>query len=138
MLYLDRVVEIERTLADPTDLWVTPADLERVNGFVLKPEGACKDELCIPIDRSEASDVVVRRGQDTWFSLTAFAEHVGQAWAVDREASVWSFGEVPATRSSFLERAKAPDFALPDRQGNLVRLSDFSGRKVLLLTWASW
>ncbi|MCZ6597977.1 MAG: redoxin domain-containing protein [Planctomycetota bacterium] len=32
----------------------------------------------------------------------------------------------------------APDFALPDRHGNLVRLSDFRGKKVLLYTWASW
>ena len=27
---------------------------------------------------------------------------------------------------------KAPEFALPDKDGNTVRLSDFSGRKVVL------
>ncbi len=32
----------------------------------------------------------------------------------------------------------APDFALPDREGRTVRLSDFRGKRVLLLTWASW
>ena len=32
----------------------------------------------------------------------------------------------------------APDFALPDREGKLVRLSDFKGKKVLIVTWASW
>lgn len=137
-LYLDRTVEIERTLDDPTDLWVTPEDLTRVNDFVLKPEGACLAELCIPINQSEGSDIVLRRGDEAWFSLTAFAERVGQEFVVDREARVWSFGTIPVTRSSFLDRAQAPDFALPDREGNLVRLSDFRGKKVLILSWASW
>ncbi len=31
----------------------------------------------------------------------------------------------------------APDFALEDREGNVVRLSDFRGKKVLIVTWAS-
>ena len=32
----------------------------------------------------------------------------------------------------------APDFALPDLDGNTVRLSDFSGRPVVLNFWATW
>jgi peroxiredoxin len=32
----------------------------------------------------------------------------------------------------------APDFAVPDRRGNPVRLSGFRGKKVLVVTWASW
>ena len=32
----------------------------------------------------------------------------------------------------------APDFALPNREGEVVRLSDFRGKKVLIITWASW
>jgi hypothetical protein len=49
VLYDDQVIEVERTLADPNDLWVVPSDLPRVNGFELKPEGACLDELCVPV-----------------------------------------------------------------------------------------
>jgi hypothetical protein len=56
----------------------------------------------------------------------------------DPEQRVWSFAPVPATRPSFVDQAYAPDFALPDRQGKMVRLSDFRGKKVLLVTWASW
>ena len=33
---------------------------------------------------------------------------------------------------------QVPDFALPDRNGKTVRLSDFRGKKVLIVTWASW
>ena len=32
----------------------------------------------------------------------------------------------------------APDFAVPDRKGRVVHLSDFRGRKVFVVTWASW
>jgi peroxiredoxin len=32
----------------------------------------------------------------------------------------------------------APDFSVPDRKGRPVRLSQFLGKKVLLVTWASW
>ncbi len=30
------------------------------------------------------------------------------------------------------EGRKAPDFALPDEEGNVVRLSDFRGRRVVV------
>jgi len=37
-----------------------------------------------------------------------------------------------------LSSLKAPDFTLPDMNGKARSLSDFRGKKVLLLTWASW
>ena len=57
---------------------------------------------------------------------------------VDHEHLVWSFGNIPVTRNGFLQSAMAPDFALPNLEGKLVRLSDFRGKKVLIVTWASW
>jgi len=32
----------------------------------------------------------------------------------------------------------APAFALPDLNGNTVRLEDFKGRVVMLVFWATW
>ena len=138
VLYDDRVTTVERTLADPNDLWVLPEDLPRVNGFELKPEGACLDELCVPVLQDRDSEMfVLRRGQ-AWFNVTELARKLEQSYVADHDRGVWSFGEIPVTRTSFLRSAMAPDFELPNREGTLVRLSDFRGKKVLIVTWASW
>ena len=134
----DTVFEAENTLADPQDLWVTPADFERISGFTLKPEGACLDELCIPIRQDGDNDLHVVRAGQAYINATAFADKVQQAYTADREQNVWSFGLAPATRRPFLESAIAPDFSLKDRAGNTIRLSDFRGKKALILSWASW
>lgn len=138
VLYNDQVVTVDQTLADPTDLWVTPDDLTRINGFVLKPEGACLDSICIPVKQSSDSDIVVTRSAQKWFNVTEFADMLSQAYVVDHDSGTWSFGEIPLHRDSFLSNAEAPDFTLPDGFGNMVSLSDFRGKKVYLGTWASW
>jgi hypothetical protein len=138
VLYQDRVVEVARTLSDPNDLWVVPQDLPRINDFVLKPEGACLAELCIPVRQDRDSEMFVTRAGQGWFNVTGLARKLQQAFVADREHAVWSFGNIPVTRNAFLQTAAAPDFALPDRDGKLVRLSDFRGKKVLVITWASW
>jgi hypothetical protein len=138
VLYRDEAVQIERTLPDPSDLWVTAEDLPRANGFVLKPEGACLDELCVPIKQDRESDLFVQRDGDRWVCVSELADRLGQKYAVDADTRTWSLGEVPATRRAFLEQGMAPDFELPNLEGELVRLSDFRGKKVLLVTWASW
>lgn len=138
VLYDGRVVVVEKTLADPNDLWIVPADLPRVNGFELKPEGACLDELCVPVLQDRDSELLVIRSGQKWFNVTELARSLQQPFVADHEQRVWSLGEIPVTRTRFLNAAVAPDFALPDRQGTLVRLSDFRGKKVLLVTWASW
>lgn len=138
VLYDDRIVAVEQTLAAPNDLWVTPEDLTRINGFEIKPQGVCLEELCIPLRQDEDSDLFVTRRGQAWFNVTQLAERLDQAFVVDQEHRVWSFGELPVKRTAFLESARAPDFTLQDRDGNDVRLSDFLGKKVLIVTWASW
>jgi peroxiredoxin len=32
----------------------------------------------------------------------------------------------------------APDFEIPDRQGNVIRMTDLKGKKALIVTWSSW
>ena len=133
-----KVLELKKTLPDADDLWVTAADFTRINGFDVKPQGACYKEICIPLKQDSDSDLFVKRDGDSWFNATAFASKVQQAHVVDRDAEVWSFGIVPTARKAFLDSAIAPDFALTDRNGDVVKLSDFRGKKVLIITWASW
>lgn len=138
VLYQGKTIALEETLSSPTDLWVTPEDLTRINGFVLKPEGACLDEICIPVKQTEDSDQFVTRLGQKWFNVTALAQKLNQAYAYDYASHVWSFAPMEYGQSSYLNSAVAPDFELKDRKGNLVRLSDYRGKKVLIHTWASW
>lgn len=130
VLYDGRAIVVDRTSIEAEALWVQKADLPSINGFELKPQGACRDEICIPIPRP------MMRG--TQFNLTAFAQRIGQRVVADPAMRVWSFGEIPVVRGAFLESRMAPDFSVPDRKGRPVRLSQFRGKKALVVTWASW
>jgi hypothetical protein len=136
VLYEGRTIEVEQTLDDPVNLWVTPADLTKINGFVIKPEGACLDEICIPL--TEQNQLSVTRLGQQWINLTKLAQVLKQPYASDSASKVWSFAPIPAKHESYLQTAVAPDFELKDRSGKTVRLSDYKGKKVLLMTWASW
>ena len=128
ILYEDSAAAIDRVRPDPKDLWVRAADLPRINGFEVKPQGACRADMCIPLAKD------LKQGE--WFGLTGFARRLRQAYVAD--TGVWSFGEIPAVRGEFYQSRIAPDFAVPDRSGHIVHLSDFRGKKVLVVTWASW
>ena len=128
VLYGDRSTKLDKIRPDAKDLWVRSADLPRINEFTLKPQGACRADLCIPVPKD------LKQGE--WFNLTGFARRTGEAVVTD--SSVWSLGEIPVMGQSFLSSRIAPDFAVPDRKDHVVRLSDFRGKKVLVITWASW
>ena len=138
ILFGDRSQVLEKAAVEAGQLWVTTADLTRVTGFVLKPEGACLDSLCVPVSRKEEDGFTRRRDGQDQINLTKFAATLKQAVAVEAGERVWSFGPIPAVRQSRLEGLAAPDFTLTDRKGKPVRLADFRGKKVLILTWASW
>jgi hypothetical protein len=116
---------------------VTPADLQRVNGFALGPRGACLKNDCTAVPQGD-SKLRVTRGGQTWFNVSELARQIGQVFVADYDRGVWSFGEVPAARQDFVQGVIAPDFELPNREGKPVKLSDFRGKKVLIITWASW
>jgi hypothetical protein len=123
---------------DSGDLWVTLKDLTRATKFVLKPQGVCRDQLCFPIPRGRRAAFLNRQGKVTWFNLSEFARLVRQPAAYDIEATVWYFGPRADEQNGYVESLVAPNFTLPDMNGKRHSLSDFRGKKVLLLTWASW
>ncbi len=138
VLYNNATIVVDDVLPDPNDLWVQPTDLTRVNGFALKPEGACLDDICVPLKQDEDSSLYVNRNDKSWFNVSELARKLNQPYVFDHGANVWSFGAIPVVRQSFTQQHVAPDFRLLDRQGNPVSLSEYKDMKVLLLTWASW
>jgi len=121
-----------------SDLWITTSDLTRATRFVIKPEGVCRDELCFPLPRNRKAEFVSKKGATTWFNLSQFAQLIKQPFVSDQKNGVWYFGVRPAEQNRYLTSFEAPDFTLPDLNGKLHSLADFRGRKVLLVTWASW
>ena len=134
VLYDDRAVALERVGSDPKRdagaLWIRKRDLARVNGFELKPQGASRADLCIPIPKD------MSRG--SYFNLTAVAKKAGQPVVAEPGARVWSFGEMQALGGGLASSRVAPDFEVPDRLGRPVHLAGFRGKKALVVTWASW
>lgn len=120
------------------DLWITMKDLKRATGFVVKPQGVCRDELCFPIPAKRKAEFISKRGAVSWFNLTAFAALVKQPLARDQKNGVWYFGKREDERGTHLASLKAPNFTLPDLNGKMHSLADYRGKKVLLITWASW
>lgn len=101
---------------------------ELATGWKVKPEGACKGEVCVPLDRSSGAG----------FNLVATAERLGMAIVADTDAGLWSIGPASLGGRS-LTTAQAPELSLPDvLTGQDVALSSFRGTKVVLASWAPY
>ncbi len=124
--------------ANSADLWVTLTDLKRATRFEVKPKGVCRDELCFPISKMRRGAFFMTRSKVRWFNLSEFARLVRQPSAYDEKHSVWYFGPRTEVQNGYLASLEAPSFTLPDVGGKMHSLADFRGRKVLLVTWASW
>jgi hypothetical protein len=106
--------------------------LERSTGWTLNDAGLCRRERCVPVRDPAALSA---NGQ---VDLTAVAGLLDMPLVVDMEQSVVALGESAAERNRALKSHEAPDFTLPDLDGTLRSLTEFRGRKVLLLAFSSW
>jgi hypothetical protein len=106
---------------------VTRSVFEEHTGWVLKPEGACKGDVCIPLPDIDGDEVDIRR----------LAAAMRLPLIHDETHGVWVLGS-EAIGSRTLMTADAPELALPDRYGNEFRLASLSGEKVVLLAWAPY
>jgi hypothetical protein len=134
VLYQDRVTSTNRARSNEHGLWVPLSELKALSGWEVKPEGVCKDEVCVPVPDARRHALI---GDDE-LSLTEFARMIEQPVAHDEKQGVWYFGPPAWEWKSRLASRMAPDFALPDLSGQLHALSGLLGKKVLLLFWASW
>jgi AhpC/TSA family len=137
IIYDDAATQVSAATDNPAELWISTADLTRATHFELKPQGVCRDQLCFPVPKARAREFVRKNSGITSFNLLAFAQLVNQPVAHDDALSTWYFG-LRADQRQGLASLQAPNFTLPDMAGKMHSLSDFRGKKVLLVTWASW
>jgi len=136
IIYGGKVAHPASAKAEGNNLWLSSSDLRAASGWELKPEGACKGDVCIPIPPAREAEFVRDGGKS--FNLATFARHLSQPIVHDDRNGVWYFGEAASNRGATLRSLDAPDFELPDLDGKMHRLSDYRGKKVLLAAWASW
>lgn len=119
------------------ELWVRADELQVATGFELKPSGVCYDPLNICIPLSEQGFMQEEAGQQ-WLNISKLSQRLSQPLVSNEDKTVWSLGVIPEARRSMLASAIAPDFEIKDINGETIRLSDFRGKKVLIVTWATW
>jgi len=115
-------------------LWVSARDAAEATGWVLKPEGLCKDDVCVPLPAGREQELV--RGSRV--NVAAFWRHLGQQVGKSDSGAAWVLARSARDRAASLRSLEAPDFSLPDPSGRMHSLSEHRGKKVLLVTWASW
>ena len=109
-------------LTDTLD--IDAATFHAGTGWEIKPEGACKGEVCVPLGGAD-------------FDATATADKLGMAIVRDDERGMTAIGP-ESLGGRALTTAEAPDVVLHDLDGAAVRLSDFRGQKVVLVAWAPY
>ncbi len=131
-----KVTEVASRNDNHENLWLKLEELPAATGWQVKPEGACRGELCVPLPEAKRAEWLVDADGSEWLDYSEFAGLIGQKQA--RDGDVWSLSSIPEVRRSGLEQAIAPDFEVTERNGDTLRLSDLRGHKVVLFTWASW
>jgi hypothetical protein len=112
-----------------TSLRAPVEQLERDLGWSLKPQGACKGEVCIPLpDGPKVEGGTV--------DAEALASKLRMPLLHDDKHDLWALG--PESGGRALTTAQMPELVLPDLDGNPFDVASLRGQKVLLVAWASW
>ncbi len=107
---------------------VSIQDFEARTAWTLDDRGACRGDVCYPLDSQTYVDGLV--------DVPLLAEQLGMPIVQDEKHELWSLG--PHSGGRALVSAIAPSVILPDVHGNPFELESLKGQKVLLVAWASW
>jgi hypothetical protein len=99
-----------------------PAELELHTGWAIKPEGACRGEVCVPLPAP--------------FDVRKLAKRLGMALIHEEKHGLWALG--PQSEGHTLSSPKLPDTVLPDQHARDFELRSLRGTKVFMIAWASW
>jgi hypothetical protein len=107
---------------------VAPDELRRRTGWEIKPEGACKGDLCVPLPEAGHGSL----------DAQMLSDRLGMALVHDEEHGLWALGPDSGAGHRTLLSAELPPITLPDRHGKDFSLRSLRGTKVFMLAWASW
>jgi hypothetical protein len=111
-------------------LQLTPDEFEQETGWAIKPEGACQDDVCVPLPPLE-------RDADDRIDAAVVAERLGMPIAHDEAHGLWALGPRSGDRK-VLDSVRMPALVLADFDGGAFDVASLRGRKVVLIAWASW
>ncbi len=106
-----------------TTMDISADDFAAGTGWDIKPEGACKGEVCVPLPDG--------------YSATHAAERLGMAVVSDPASGLTAIGP-ESLNGRALVTAQAPEVLLGDLDGNPFTLSSLRGRKVVMVAWAPY
>lgn len=107
---------------------VSRRTFEHGTGWALKPQGACRGEICVPLPDETDPETV---------DVAAVAQRLGMPLVADEESGMQALG--PASMAGrVLDTAEAPELVLPDLNGVEFALSSLRGQKVVLVAWAPY
>lgn len=130
----NRIMEVELGSGSRDQLWISTSEAERVAGMAPHPEGFSKGGVIIPAPSGQ-SEKFLRGGE---VNIAAFWRQMNKPVLSDESGRVWVLGASAEERAAALQSLQAPDFTLPDLEGRPHSLSDFRGKKIFLVSWASW
>ncbi len=108
-------------------LEITRSEFETGTGWQLKPEGACKGEVCIPL-KTSPGDII---------NIEELAGDMNLPLASEPEQHIWALGP-ESIGGRALTTAEAPNLTLPDLDGKRFELSSLRGKKVVVYAWAPY
>lgn len=110
-----------------TETRIPTEEFERGTGWALRPEGACRGDVCVPLTAGSQGDDV---------DVVPLAEQLGMP-IVRHSRELAALG--PASLGGkALTSAEAPDLVLPDFAGRAFDLRSLRGQKVVLVAWSPY
>jgi hypothetical protein len=106
-----------------TTLDISPTEFEAATGWAIKPEGACKADVCVPLPNG--------------FTAADCAERLGMAIVSEPAKGLHALGPESLTGRALVS-AEAPELVLNDLDGKEFRLSSLRGQKVVIVAWAPY
>jgi hypothetical protein len=129
---LSEDVRTVKATARDNHLLIDPADLPEALGWELKPEGLCRENICVPVRNTSALF------SDDQLDLAAVAGALGRLAVVDASAGIAAVALPRERRQQALDGLLAPSFTLSDLDGVPHHLEEWRGKKKLLFAFASW